>query len=75
MEKLDYPLTIVAYETENELNFRIKYAAELFTDSTIDMLFHLMHYLIEQIIDESEQFNYVKKYRHLVLLSIHRKQS
>ncbi|MEO2721449.1 amino acid adenylation domain-containing protein, partial [Enterococcus faecium] len=61
VEKLDYPLTIVAYETENELNFRIKYAAELFTDSTIDMLFHLMHYLIEQIIDESEQFNYVKK--------------
>lgn len=61
VEKLDYPLTIVVYETEKELNFRIKYAAELFTDHTIDRLFQLMHYLIEQIMEGSEHFNYVKK--------------
>lgn len=60
VEKLDYPLTIVAYETENELNIRIKYAAELFADRTIDALFHLMHYLIEQIMNEPNQLKYVK---------------
>lgn len=60
IEKLDYPITIVVNELGNQLNVRIKYAEELFEESTIDLLFNLMKYLINQIAQNEETFKYVQ---------------
>lgn len=60
IEKLDYPITIIVNEFANELNIRIKYAAELFDSCTIHRLFEFMKYLIKQITQNEETFKYVQ---------------
>ena len=51
IEKLDYPLAVVAYETvEHEcVRFIINYAGELFEDDTIDDLLDVTNELLTQI--------------------------
>lgn len=60
IEKLDYPISIVVFEAAGELSIRVKYAEELFSSTTIDSLFELMAYLIDQITQEVDTFKYVK---------------
>ena len=38
VEKLDYPIAVIAYDTSDQLNFSLKYAGELFESSTMERL-------------------------------------
>ncbi|WP_034538326.1 non-ribosomal peptide synthetase [Carnobacterium inhibens] len=58
-EKLDYPLTIVLHESKKSLSFHMKYAGELFSEETIDQMFNFMKYLVDQVVQDVEEFNYV----------------
>ena len=51
VEKVDYPLAVIAHETVNDecLTFAIKYAGELFEENTISELLDLVHELLLQI--------------------------
>ncbi len=60
-EKLDYPITVVLYENEDGLNFRFKYAGEIFAEDTIDQLFDFMQSIIGQILQEVDEFTYVNE--------------
>lgn len=60
-EKLDYPITVVLYENEVGLNFQFKYAGEIFSENIIDQLFNFMKSIIEQIIEEVDEFTYVNE--------------
>jgi len=49
IEKVDYPLGIIAYEGKSQLIFILKYAGELFSKDTIEHLLSLIKVLLEQI--------------------------
>ncbi|BBH53956.1 non-ribosomal peptide synthetase [Fluviispira sanaruensis] len=50
-EKLDYPLTAMVYEKGYSINFKIKYAGELFKEITIHNLISVVKEIINQIIN------------------------
>ncbi|WP_026882824.1 non-ribosomal peptide synthetase [Clostridium akagii] len=60
-EKLDYPITVVLYENEHGLNFQFKYSGEIFADNVIAELFYFMQSIIEQLIQEVDEFTYVNE--------------
>jgi amino acid adenylation domain-containing protein/non-ribosomal peptide synthase protein (TIGR01720 family) len=49
IEKIDYPLGVIAYEDANELIFTITYAQELFTIDKIKSMLAIIRNLLEQI--------------------------
>ena len=53
-EKLDYPLGISAYEQGQEINFRLKYAGELFNEETIGQLLDGVAITLDQILADNE---------------------
>ncbi|MFD1260465.1 non-ribosomal peptide synthetase [Entomomonas asaccharolytica] len=50
-EKLDYPLGIVVYEKAGEINFKIKYAGELFDQQTITRILQGVELTLEQLLN------------------------
>ncbi|KAB8033633.1 non-ribosomal peptide synthetase [Fluviispira multicolorata] len=48
-EKLDYPLSVIAYERGLSLCFKLKYAGELFSASTIENLLSIVKEILGQI--------------------------
>jgi len=54
IEELDYPLAIVGYEAQNKLVINIKYAGELFAESTITTLLSKMALIIGQVISKPQ---------------------
>ncbi|APJ04727.1 non-ribosomal peptide synthetase [Silvanigrella aquatica] len=50
---LDYPLTIIAYDENNVITFKIKYMGELFSESSINKLLSFMENIISQIVNDS----------------------
>jgi len=66
IEKLDYPLAAIAYEANNKLNFKIKFAGELFNNETIDQILSIIENLLEQI--ASDPYKKVKDLNYLSLL-------
>ena len=55
IEKLDYPLGVIAYEGENEIVFKISYAGELFAKERIKDIERLIKGLIKQIVEKPEE--------------------
>ncbi|WP_375331669.1 non-ribosomal peptide synthase/polyketide synthase [Candidatus Tisiphia endosymbiont of Temnostethus pusillus] len=55
VEKLDYPLAVIAYEVNNQLTFMIKYAGELFSNDSIEQLLLIAKSLLEQIVSNPYQ--------------------
>ncbi|KAK2763730.1 NRPS [Arachnomyces sp. PD_36] len=57
LEKLDYPLAVIARESEtlNEFTVTICYAGELFDDSTISELLEMVEALFRQVAENPEQ--------------------
>lgn len=57
LEKLDYPLAVIAREseTDNQFTVTICYAGELFDDSTIDELLKMVEALFRQVAQNPEQ--------------------
>ncbi|MFN7096498.1 MAG: amino acid adenylation domain-containing protein, partial [Gammaproteobacteria bacterium] len=55
VEKLDYPIALIAYEKDKKLIFKLKYAGELFSDEAVDELLAIVKQLIEQIINNPNQ--------------------
>ncbi|MDD9337855.1 MAG: amino acid adenylation domain-containing protein [Rickettsiaceae bacterium] len=55
VEKLDYPLAVIAYEINNQLTFMIKYAGELFSNDSIEQLLLIAKSLLEQIVSNPYQ--------------------
>jgi amino acid adenylation domain-containing protein/non-ribosomal peptide synthase protein (TIGR01720 family) len=53
MEKLDYPLGVLAEEANNELEFTLQYARELFDPKTIRELLQLAEHLLQQIVSDT----------------------
>jgi len=49
IEKLDYPLSVIVYEIENGLSFRISYAGELFEVDLIKKLLSTVDVVLEQV--------------------------
>ncbi|MCB1864452.1 MAG: hypothetical protein KDG50_03415, partial [Chromatiales bacterium] len=49
IERLDYPLSVIAYEGNNSLTFSINYAGELFTEETIKQLLSTAKTILTQI--------------------------
>ena len=49
IEKLDYPLAVIAYDRDKELSFSLKYAGELFEDEVIDRLLNTVNTILTQI--------------------------
>jgi non-ribosomal peptide synthase protein (TIGR01720 family) len=52
---IEYPLVVTVYENNNQLNFVLQYAKELFDQDTIKQLLLLVKVLIEQITRNPEQ--------------------
>ena len=71
VEKIDYPLTVLAYEKDSVLSIEIKYAGELFEVKQIERLLKLMSLLLQQIpigynkleqelrLIDNEEYNYL----------------
>ncbi len=71
VEKIDYPLTVLAYEKDSVLSIEIKYAGELFEEKQIERLLKLMSLLLQQIpicynkleqeliLIDNEEYNYL----------------
>ena len=71
VEKIDYPLTVLAYEKDSVLSVEIKYAGELFEEKQIERLLKLMSLLLQQIpigynkleqeliLIDNEEYNYL----------------
>jgi amino acid adenylation domain-containing protein/non-ribosomal peptide synthase protein (TIGR01720 family) len=53
IEKLDYPLSVIASESDT-LNFTLKYAGELFSDTKIDELLNFMESILKQIVNNTD---------------------
>ena len=49
IERLDYPLSVIAYEGDKQLFFTIKYAGELFKEETAKQLISTAHRVVSQI--------------------------
>ncbi|PNW15244.1 hypothetical protein C1637_02115, partial [Chryseobacterium lactis] len=54
VERLDYPLGIVAYESGDEVILNINYEGHLFDDKTIRQLIAGMNTVLEQILENTE---------------------
>src|ERR1700733_5908814 len=73
VDKLDYPLGIIAYETNNQLIFTLKYAGELFSKDSIEHLLLMTKTLLEQIAinpnKEVQNLSYLdqKQYNQIIL--------
>ena len=53
LEKLDYPLAVIACESEQQgISFTLCYASELFNDSTICMLLDIVDIFYKQVADD-----------------------
>lgn len=61
VEKLDYPLSIIISEGSEELQIRLKFAAEIFSSTAIQQIFSLWENIIEQIVNKSSALEYVKE--------------
>ena len=65
VEKLDYPLGVIAYEENNQLTFKLRYAGELFSRDSIDQLLVMTRTLLEQIvshfIQKASSLNYLSQ--------------
>ena len=71
VEKIDYPLTVLAYEKDDVLSVEVKYAGELFEEKQIERLLKLMSLLLQQIpigynkleqeliLIDNEEYNYL----------------
>ncbi|MDA0939158.1 MAG: condensation domain-containing protein, partial [Proteobacteria bacterium] len=63
IEKLDYPLAVIAYEGNKKVIFKINYAGELFEEDLIKKLLLVCKKLLEQIVDNPqakiEQLSYL----------------
>ena len=55
IEELDYPLGLVAYEANDEITVRLKYAGELFSEDTITELLHTLTRLVSSITKISDK--------------------
>ncbi len=51
VEKLDYPLAAIIYEKNNQLIYKINFAAELFEEETIEEVLAIIHNLLVQIVE------------------------
>ena len=49
IEKLDYPITVTASDTNKRLNFSLQYAGELFDSSTMERLLNTLGTLLAQV--------------------------
>ena len=61
-EKLDYPLAVIAYESNNQLSFALNYAGEIFSKDTIDELLSITITLLKQIVGNVYQSVQNEKY-------------
>lgn len=53
LEKVDYPLAVIARESElGTINFTLWYAEELFEQQTIDMLLGMVNLICTQLVDD-----------------------
>ena len=63
IEKLDYPLAVIAYEVNKEIVFRIAYAGELFNKRTIENILSTIKELLIQVVknieEKEERLNYI----------------
>lgn len=48
-EKMDYPLAVTAYETDQQIIFKLRYAGELFSEQTISELLAGTNHLLKQL--------------------------
>ena len=55
IEKLDYPLGVIAYDTSNTLTFKLKYASEIFDADIIQNIPLLIEKLLKQITINPDQ--------------------
>lgn len=71
VEKLDYPLAVIAYETSQtqELTFTIKYAGELFDSKAIESLLNITENILSQVTKASVNNNLNLKALRLEYLS------
>ena len=46
IEKLDYPIAVIAYDADNQLTFSLKYAGELFESNTMERLLNTLATLL-----------------------------
>ena len=49
IERLDYPIAVIAYDSNKELSLSLKYAGELFNNSTIDRVLSTLNTLLTQV--------------------------
>jgi len=72
IEKLDYPLGAIAYDTDNILTFKLKYASEIFDADIIQNLSSMIEKLLRQITANPHRqevdLNYLdeKRYKQIV---------
>ncbi|MBP7006902.1 MAG: amino acid adenylation domain-containing protein, partial [Candidatus Pacebacteria bacterium] len=72
VEKLDYPLVVIAYEANNAVTFKLKYADELFDKKTMEHLLLLIKVFLEQIArtphQETQNLSYLnaKQYQQII---------
>ena len=65
IEKLDYPISVLAYEADNNLIFKINYASELFSQDVIGNLLIVVQNLLEQIVsDRNKQLGNISYLTH-----------
>ncbi|MDQ5921838.1 MAG: hypothetical protein QG673_1897, partial [Pseudomonadota bacterium] len=57
IEKLDYPLVLMAYEQNNKVTIKIKYAAELFEKSMIQRILVVMQVIFDQTLGTLNDVN------------------
>ncbi|MEQ9810562.1 amino acid adenylation domain-containing protein [Streptococcus jiangjianxini] len=60
VEKLDYPITIVIFEKNENLFLQFKYDDELFEEKTIEKLFNFMKSIVKQIVNNVSYLTYVE---------------
>src|SRR6185437_3415165 len=51
VEKLDYPLGIIAYERDSQVIFKLKYDQTVFTANTIQVLLDKIRLILEQVVE------------------------
>lgn len=52
LEKVDYPLAVIARDTSCDIHFTLWHAAELFTESTVDMLLDMVNLICQQVVED-----------------------
>ena len=54
IEKLDYPIGVAVYESNEEISLSLKYASELFDEEMIDQLLDGINFSIEEILKKPQ---------------------